>query len=265
MEAPNTPYACHFSPTASTEQFIPEHLFMYLLSGSMLIHDGSKEYDVQPGDYGFARRNHLAKYIKKAPPNGKFKTVTVLFEQEFLRNFAQEYAYTMDKTITTGAIIPLHANPLFEHYIQSVTPYLDLTGPEKDNFLFLKKKEIILLLLKTDPALKNILFDFSDPDKIDLEFFMNKNFRFNVSLERFSYLTGRSLTTFKRDFEKVFNSAPGRWLLERRLQEAHFLIEKKGEKPSDVYLEVGFEDLSHFSFAFKKMYGVAPTKLKKEV
>jgi AraC-like DNA-binding protein len=33
------------------------------------------------------------------------------------------------------------------------------------------------------------------------------------------------------------------------------------EKPTEIYLEVGFEDLSHFSFSFKKKYGIAPNKL----
>jgi AraC-like DNA-binding protein len=55
--------------------------------------------------------------------------------------------------------------------------------------------------------------------------------------------------------------APGRWLLNKRLQEAHHLIKNKKRKPSDVYLEIGFEDLSHFSFAFKKLFGVAPSHL----
>jgi AraC-like DNA-binding protein len=49
--------------------------------------------------------------------------------------------------------------------------------------------------------------------------------------------------------------------LKRRLQEAHYLIKEKGQPPSDVYLELGFEDLSHFSFAFKKTYGVAPSRI----
>jgi AraC-like DNA-binding protein len=31
--------------------------------------------------------------------------------------------------------------------------------------------------------------------------------------------------------------------------------------PSEVYVDVGFEDLSHFSYAFKKMFGAAPTKI----
>ena len=90
---------------------------------------------------------------------------------------------------------------------------------------------------------------------------MNRNFHFNVQLKRFAYLTGRSLATFKRDFEKIFHTSPGQWLLQRRLQEAHYLITEKGRAPSDVYLDLGFEDLSHFSFAFKKEFGKAPSLL----
>ncbi|WP_295676526.1 helix-turn-helix domain-containing protein [uncultured Mucilaginibacter sp.] len=105
------------------------------------------------------------------------------------------------------------------------------------------------------------MFDFSEPGKIDLEAFMNKNFHFNVEFNRFAYLTGRSLATLKRDFEKLFNTTPGRWLQHRRLQEAHYLIKEKGKAPSDVYIDVGFEDLSHLSFAFKKLYGLAPGRI----
>jgi AraC-like DNA-binding protein len=65
-------------------------------------------------------------------------------------------------------------------------------------------------------------------------------------MNRFAYLTGRSLASFKRDFQQVFNMSPGRWLHQRRLQEAHYLIMEKGTAPSDVYLEVGFADLPFF-------------------
>jgi len=51
--------------------------------------------------------------------------------------------------------------------------------------------------------------------------------------------------------------------MQKRLREAYFLMDRKGKKPSDIYIEVGFEDLSHFSFAFKKQFGFAPTRLHK--
>jgi AraC-like DNA-binding protein len=82
-----------------------------------------------------------------------------------------------------------------------------------------------------------------------------------VSVERFAYLTGRSLSAFKRDFKTIFNDTPNRWLIQKRLQEAYFLIDRKKQKPSDIYLELGFETLSHFSYAFKKQFGLTLTEL----
>ncbi|MCT2407410.1 helix-turn-helix domain-containing protein [Chryseobacterium antibioticum] len=63
-----------------------------------------------------------------------------------------------------------------------------------------------------------------------------------------------------RYFEKIFSTAPRKWLLEKRLQEAHCLLEK-GKKATDIYLDLGFEDFFHFSFAFKKQYGLPPSRL----
>ncbi len=104
-------------------------------------------------------------------------------------------------------------------------------------------------------------FNFGIPQKIDLEEFMNRNFRFNITLERFAFLTGRSLSSFKRDFFKTFNLTPGIWLTKKRLDEAYFLIHKQHQKPTEIYMDLGFEDLSHFSYAFKKQFGKAPTEL----
>lgn len=84
-------------------------------------------------------------------------------------------------------------------------------------------------------------------------------------MERFAYLTGRSISAFKRDFASIFSDTPSRWLIQRRLKEGYFLLEKKGKKPSDIYLDLGFEDLSHFSFAFKKKYGFSPSDILKSV
>jgi AraC-like DNA-binding protein len=138
---------------------------------------------------------------------------------------------------------------------------MDGSGNTNKMLTNLKVKEAILILLQTNPELKDVLFDFSEPGKIDLEAYMNEHYKFNVDINRFAYLTGRSLATFKRDFEKIFNTSPNKWLQHKRLNDAYFLIKEKGWKTSDVYMEVGFKDFSHFSFAFKKAYGVAPSRV----
>jgi AraC-like DNA-binding protein len=85
-----------------------------------------------------------------------------------------------------------------------------------------------------------------------------------MPMEKLGYLTGRSLSTFNRDFKKQFNSTPQKWLTEKRLALAYYQLSEKKKKPTEVYLEVGFEDLSHFSFAFKKKYGLSPTHISSQ-
>ena len=43
--------------------------------------------------------------------------------------------------------------------------------------------------------------------------------------------------------------------------EAKQLMEEQGERANDVYLRVGFKNLSHFSTAFKRQYGFPPSAI----
>ena len=260
-EKPKIAYSCYFTRNREGEQFVPEHVFSYQISGVLTMINAENQYVFNEGDFRFIRRNHLVKFIKQPPPNGEFKSVSVYLDQETLRNFSMEYGYKATGHYEGEAIINLKRDGLCKSFMQSIIPYHQNDIVMSDKLQDLKLREAILILLQTQPELKDVLFDFSEPGKIDLEGFMEKNFHFNVQLKRFAYLTGRSLATFKRDFEKIFSNTPSRWLQQRRLEEAHYLIKEQGKAPSDVYLELGFEDLSHFSFAFKNKYGVAPSKL----
>ncbi len=90
---------------------------------------------------------------------------------------------------------------------------------------------------------------------------MLRNFEYNIPMKEFARLTGRSISTFKRDFQKTFNDSPEKWLRIKRLEKAHFLIQTEKQKPGDVYLHIGFENLSHFSTAFKEHFGYSPSQL----
>ncbi|MEH6304899.1 AraC family transcriptional regulator [Olivibacter sp. CPCC 100613] len=255
-------YSCYFSRNREGEQFAPEHVFSYQLSGTLTINTGDKTYAFNEGAFRLIQRNQLLKFIKQPPPNGVFKSISIYLDQPMLRDFSLAYGYETEKKYLGGEkVMSLKGGILCESFMDSLLPYIQGDQPINRQLQVLKQHEAVMILLQLKPELKNILFDFSEPGKIDLEAFMNKNFHFNVQLKRFAYLTGRSLATFKRDFEHIFHTSPSKWLQQRRLQEAHYLIKEKGRAPSDVYLEIGFEDLSHFSFAFKKMYGLPPSKL----
>lgn len=258
---PHILYSCYSRKSSEGEQFVPEHIFGYTMSGSSSMYLGGKNYLFEEGDFRFLRRNQLTRYTKFPPAGGEYRSISIAMDQDTLRSISEEHDLHMTKVYKGESVLLVKPNALFKNYINSLTPYLNGTVDISKALTSLKVKEAIMILLETNPALKDILFDFSEPGKIDLEAYMNANYKFNVDLNRFAYLTGRSLASFKRDFEKIFNSSPNRWLQQKRLNDAYYLIKEKGLKSSDVYLEVGFKDFSHFSFAFKKAYGIAPSRL----
>jgi AraC-like DNA-binding protein len=72
--------------------------------------------------------------------------------------------------------------------------------------------------------------------------------------------TGRSLAAFKRDFKKISNLSPRKWLIQKRLEVAQMKIKNENRKVSEACFEVGFKNLSHFSKVYRKAFGTAPTK-----
>ncbi|MDT3405617.1 AraC family transcriptional regulator [Mucilaginibacter terrae] len=260
-QKPHILYSCYTYRSGEGEQFIPEHIFSYILSGTQQMHVGGKNYDFKEGDFRFFRKNQLCRFVKQPPPGGEFKSLSVYMDKHILQEISAELDIHPDKTYTGDAAVLLKPNPLLQGYANSLSPYMDAEQNISPALSRHKVKECVMLLLQTNAALKDALFDFSEPGKIDLEAYMNANYRYNVDISRFAYLTGRSLATFKRDFTRVFNSTPNKWLQQKRLTDAYYLIKEKGHRVSDVYMEVGFKDFSHFSFAFKKAFGMAPSAI----
>lgn len=256
-------YSCYLKISREGEQFISEHVLTFIESGSLTVNDGIKVHELEEGDFAFYSKNNLAKFAKvPSAVTGEFKALSLMIDGQSLKKFANAYGYDQaGKGVPGKPVTKLKSDRVLLAFADSLKAYAENIPQQSDALLNLKVNEALLILMQTNPELAHIMFDFSEPGKIDLKAFMYQNFHFNVSLTRFAYLTGRSLSTFKRDFQKIFETTPNKWLQQIRLKQAHFLISEKGKKPSDVYLEVGFENLSHFSFAFKKAFGVAPSQL----
>ena len=241
--------------------FINHNTLVLQVSGRFSMETATEKFSIEAGEMLLIRRNQLGE-LTKTPLNGKdYQTIVIYLHEELLRQIALEEQIEIKERYTGPSNISIAGNDFLHAFFQSVIPYVHHSEEKITNAVgTLKVKEAVLLLLHTMPALRNFLFDFSEPYKMDLEKFMLSNFHFNIPLEKFARLTGRSLAGFKRDFQKTFDMSPRQWLQAKRLTEARYLIEKKKRKPSDIYLELGFESLSHFSHSFKKQFGKSPTE-----
>jgi AraC-like DNA-binding protein len=255
-------YSCYHSQSRDGEHFIPQHTLSFQISGSLILNDGTNSYPSSQGSFRLIKKNQLLRFIKQPPENGEFRSISIYIDQEILREFSNEYMLKPEGHSRESApVIELSFGKLIKNYVNSLLDYQENGRLDNKDLIRLKIKEGIMLLLQESPELKTILFDFSEPHKIDLEAFMNQNYHFNVKLDRFAYLTGRSLATFKRDFARIFGDSPRHWLQHKRLHQAHYLMLRTGRTASDVYLDLGFEDLTHFSHAFKKEFGFSPSKI----
>jgi AraC-like DNA-binding protein len=252
--------SCIIGPAVSSEQFIAEHFFLFLAKGTMNGYDGNRHYLLEAGEYCLVRKNRLARY-NKIKDNDSFEKVVIFFDADFLKKFQKKHCILFKNFTPDDAFIRLKKDGLIHSFLLSLESYYTNSGDISPTFSEVKREELLLILLQLQPELSDVLFDFGVPGRIDLEKFMQQNYKFNVGMERFAFLTGRSLSAFKRDFKTIFHQTPHRWLVKRRLEEARFLITTKQQKPVDIYIDLGFEDLSHFYFAFKKEFGETPTEI----
>jgi AraC-like DNA-binding protein len=243
-----------------TEVMFEHHMLVWFISGETKIILSDATYIFNAGDIFLIPRNQLATVINY-PKDGKpHQTVAMHLTKERLKDF-----YTRHKAIINTQplqkVYLFRKHPLLESCLASLIPYFDLKENLPSDIASIKIEEAISILRSTDKDVDGLLANFEEPGKIDLTDFMERHYMFNMPLGKFSYLTGRSIATFRRDFKRAFNKTPQKWLTERRLNLAHYLIAEKQLKPIDAYLEAGFENLSHFSYAFKNQFGYPPNKL----
>lgn len=240
--------------------FLSHHTLVLLVSGHFTLETAVQKISMSKGEMLLIGKNQLGQITKTPQPDDYYETIVISLQEDLLRKIAlEEHIETQHKYVgPPNVLIP--ANEFLKGYFQSVIPYVrNPTETLTNEIGLLKVKEAVKLLLHAMPGLSNLLFDFSEPYKIDLERFMLSHFHYNIPVAEFAELTGRSLAGFKRDFQKTFGMAPRQWLQEKRLTEAKNLIENKNKKPSAIYLDLGFESLSHFSSSYKKKFGKPPT------
>jgi len=241
--------------------FLEHNTLVLQVAGQFNLETASQKISMKRGEMLLIGKNQLGEITKwPLPGEGQYETIVISLQEDLLRKIALEERIEVQQKYAGPPNVLIPSNDFLRGYFQSVIPYV--RNPEQkltEAMGLLKVKEAVKLILHTMPGLSGFLFDFSEPYKIDLKKFMLSNFHFNIPVEKFAQLTGRSLAGFKRDFKNTFGSSPRQWLQDTRLLEARHLIEKKNKKPSAIYLDLGFESLSHFSHSFKKKFGKAPS------
>lgn len=238
-----------------------EYAVNYVYSGRMTLDNGKEQIHVEKGECVFIPRDHRITLYKQTHNGERYCGIFMMFTRHFLRemyNLSEKWNVAADTPKLDTRAIKLPRTAELTSLFASMTPFFDPAVKPSDDFMQLKLQEGLLALLHIDPRFAPTLFDFNEPWKIDILDFMNRNYMYEFTVRELAHYTGRSLATFKRDFRKVSELTPEKWLIRKRLEVAYEKIAREKKKVTDIYAEVGFKNLSHFSTAFKRQYGIPP-------
>ena len=263
FDCSNVLIASYFADDRECAHENREHTLIYQCSGRLEIEERGKKTVLYPGDCAFMRRDNRMWLQKKVEDGRPYRSVVLKFSKAFLREFYQtldRQQIPIDSKREKASLLLLPKNrPDIRSLFESVIPYFDAGEKPSEKILKLKMIEGVYVLLNTDRNLYASLFDFVEPWKIDILDYLNENYMCDLSMKEIASYTGRSLATFKRDFAKVSDLTPQKWIVRRRLEAAHDLIRSGKKKVTEACFDVGFKNLSHFSKVYKEIYGVAPS------
>lgn len=263
FDCSNTFIASYFTDDRGCAHCNREHTLIYIHSGELEITDGPRKTVLHPGECAFMRRDNRM-WLRKRVSDGKpYRSVVMKFSREYLKEYFRALSHKeipAEARREKASLVKFPPDRLdVRSLFESLLPYFDAGTAPDDEILKMKMAEGMLAILRTDENLYASLFDFVEPWKIDIVDFMEKNYMNDLTMQELAYYTGRSVATFKRDFKKVSELTPQKWIIRRRLEAARRLISQGSRKVSEICFDVGFKNLSHFSKSYKELYGTAPT------
>jgi AraC-like DNA-binding protein len=260
-------YTCPVG-NAKQDQWTRSDFLIHVLSGRKVWHlaDGDRATDA--GDTLFFRKG--ASIIEQFF-EVDFCLLLFFIPDSLVRSTVRECAGSLAAPRLPAA--PIKAAVRVENdvalaaFFRSMRDYFSGREKPSEPLLRLKLKELIVSLLTggRNPALAAYFQSLAGSAAPSVAEIMEANFRFNLSLEEYAALCHRSLSSFKRDFQRHFGEAPGRWLARKRLDYAAALLRATQLNVTEIAFESGFEDVSHFSRVFKDRFKQSPRTCRQAV
>jgi AraC-like DNA-binding protein len=249
------------------DEWTEHNCFLHILGGKKRISTREESITIEKGSTVFVKKGAITLERIGTDP---FCVLLFYFSDEYLKSFMKENSGIVPRFTSNGSpnrqMIPVCMNPVLQAYYDSVIPYFTTPSSPSESLLELKFRELLLNII-SDEKNREITTYFCQLTKDlsgDLRDVMENNCFYNLQLHEYARLCHRSLSSYKRDFQLKFGIPPGRWLLERRLRHATELLHNTDKSVSEIVIESGFTNISHFDKVFKQYYGLSPLQYRKQ-
>jgi len=251
----------------SNSYWSPRNYFVYVLQGQKKWTTQNHGYLLKAGDLIFIKNGTFASH--KFYEEEQFWALITSMPNSFICQTMREHPIWEHKQLeecASDTIIPLEIEVNLRTYFQSIYHYF--SNPQKPSveLLKIKFKELVINILSDsrNVPLASYFHRLSRENGVSISEIMESNFVYELSLEDYARMCGRSLSTFKREFQAIYGTPPGKWLTNKRLQFAKWLLENTQKGVKEIAYQSGFKNPSHFSRVFKEIHGHTPKQVQLE-
>jgi len=242
-----------------------EHNYIYyVLTGKKTLHTTDSSITLTKGSIAFIKKGAC---IVEQFYDEPFCIVVFIMPDSFIQSFLKDYGPGEKPAIAeTPPIISVYDDVMIRSFYQSVIPYFATTEKVAEDIIELKFKELLLYILH-NPANEQLhrhFINIKGQTQTPIQAIMETNYAYNLSIEAYAKMTNRSVSSFKRDFQALYKTTPGRWLIEKKLSHAKKLLMQTTDPIASVAFDSGFENTAHFSRLFKQKTGVTPMEFRKK-
>lgn len=261
----NCPLEARLMKSRFADLWTHYNYLFYVIDGRKIWHTAHQAYDIGKETCVFVRKG--AWIFENFLDNG-FCVVLFFIPDDFICKTLKTRSQPLQTTTRDiPPVMVLDKSDTLSAFFLSISSYFSAAHEPDSSLLELKFKELILTIAGNPNNAELVSYFCSlldEPQHVSLQRVMDENYCFNLKLEEYAQLSNRSLSTFKRDFQKVYKTAPGKWLLEQRLNHAVRVLRQSHKTISEATFESGFESVSHFSRSFKERFGVTPSAFRQE-
>lgn len=241
---------------------LTKNVFSFLLKGTKEVVFNNATNTIDKKQFLLMKSGHCLMTEKLSNTSKQYHSVLLFFSNQLLTSFIDKYNLSPKPPKNTQASISFDYDEFTHRYVKSILDILKLSSTAQKNILTAKFEEIMLYLIELKGT--EFLYSLTHNNKhLNFTEVVENNKLKKLSIQELSFLFNMSESTFKREFKKHYNTSPSKWFSNKRLEHAALLLKNGDCRPSEIYEEIGYENLSNFIHAFKLKFGITPKQFQK--
>ena len=245
--------------------FPNEACLIYLSKGSLELESINGIHNMQSGENLLLKCGIYFAEILQQADQTPATVIAIHLPKDLLKKLIQQDdPLTIQSASASLNLSPASSSQVLAAFIQSLAVYFE--SPELANAAILtcKIRELVLLLVQTNYAvsINDLIDQLFSPQLVSFRETIEAHIFSRASIHDLARLTNMSLSSFKRQFEKIYQDSPAQYIQSRKIQEACNLLLRSSFNIQEIAYRTGFQDPSHFTKVFRKWTDYSPMEFR---